>query len=725
MPTCWNWESYNTVSSVESNPSNSAAIKLSGEISPNMLVEASMNYDGNVINITNSKNALVPSGWTQANFFTNSGSDQWPGVDGISGKGISVGQETGYGDWHNAAQDFAPRVDLSYTSGKHAMKFGFSYNRYTKNQQLQNDAAGDFSFGQDQSGTTAGGTTGDPFMSLVMGLSTGFSQPQSMSTRHYVNQTNSAYVNDNWKVSPRLSLQLGLRYDALPHAWERNEQLSNFEPNLYINTPPVWNADNSINSSSVGVQTPTGFGGASYYLNGMVVPGTNGVPRGVVNNDYATLQPRVGFSYDLTGAGKTILRGGFGTFYERLQGNDIYGLSNSNLPYEYVPAVSDVYYSNPYCSWSSTASTADSANCLSSTSLPILPASLTTLATTYKAPAVAQFSFGVQHELSPSVIWTVQYVGNLAWHQNIDRPINNFPVNTSNDIRSSYASGTLSNPGLTNAYRSYQGFGGINQEENTTNSTFNGFESSLRLQKRWGLSGELDYTYSHSIDITDTDLATVDNPWNLKFMKAGSGYDRRHILQGNYIYSLPIFTKNSGLLHSVLGGWQVAGTFVFESGVPFGAGFGGVNDTVGLGGGYSNRANVVGAIHYHHKVGDWFTNGSTDSGADPLAAPTPGYEGGSNLGFGDGKRDSFVGPDRVDFTTSLYKSFAMTERAHFEFRAESYNTFNHTEFSQIGTVTGGSGDANGGTGTGNGCSYGEACGDWGPRILQLGGKFIF
>ena len=229
------------------------------------------------------------------------------------------------------------------------MKYGFSYNRYTKNQQQQADAAGDYGFGQNQTGTGQGGNSGDPFMSQLLGLSGGYSQPQSMVIKHYVNQTTSAYVNDNWKVSPRLSLQLGLRYDALPHAWERNDALENFDPSQYVNTPVDWSTTiaGSIVNGSPGVQTPPGFGGASYYLNGMVRPGTAGTPHGLVTNDYNTIQPRVGFSYDLTGAGKTILRGGFGIFYERLQGNDIYGLANGNLPYEYTPNASNVYFSAP------------------------------------------------------------------------------------------------------------------------------------------------------------------------------------------------------------------------------------------------------------------------------------------------------------------------------------------------------------------------------------------
>jgi hypothetical protein len=720
----WNAETYNTITSVESNPANSAAVKLSGELSPSLLIEASMNYDGNIINIINSKNVLAPSNWVPDTFFTNSGSNQYVGV-GWNGNGLGgVNMQTGYGLWHNAAEDYEPRVDISYTRGKHQMKYGFSYNRYTKNQQQQANAAGVYNFGQNQTGTGAGGNAGDPFISMLIGLSTQYSQPQSMAIRHYVNQTTSGYVNDNWKVSSRLSLQLGLRYDALPHAWERNNDLTNFEPSQYLNTPVDWSTTTpgSIVAGSAGVETPAGFGGASYYLNGMVIPGTAGVPHGVVTNDYKTWQPRVGFAEDLFGNGKTVLRGGFGTFYERLQGNDTYGLSNSNLPFEYTPNAGSVYFSDPTCSWESTASTANPANCGSPTSLPIYPAGLTTLDTIYKAPGAAMYSLGVQHELKPSVIWVVQYVGNLAWHQNVDININTFPLNTANSLRAEYASNTLPGsvyPAGSNELVTYPGYGGIDQETNVTGNTYNGLQSSLRLQNRWGLSGELDYTYSHNIDITDTDLQTVANPWNLQYEKGNSGFDRRQIFQGNYIYSLPIFNKGNSLAHSLLGGWQVAGTFITETGLPFASGFGGVNDPVGLGGGYTNYANVVNKINYHHKVNDWFdtfSNGGVGSlAADPQAPPTAGYAGGPNLGFGDGRKDSFLGPDRVDFTTSLYKSFAITERAHFDFRAESYNTFNHTELSSINTSWKNSA----------GGQYGTATGDWGPRVLQLGSKIVF
>src|SRR5215469_13246609 len=227
---------------------------------------------------------------------------------------------------------------------------------------------------------------------------------------------------DNWHVTPRLSLQLGLRYDALPHAWERDNQVSNFDPTLYLpNLLPRWNSDGSMDPTSPGFQV---HNGTPFYLNGMGLAGVNGFPHGLVVNDYSTLQPRVGFSDDLFGNGKTVLRGGFGTFYERMQGNDIYNAATTP-PFAYNPNATKVYLTTPTKSWVTGASAAT----------PVFPSGIPNIAHVYKAPAVAQYSLGVQHEVMPSMIWVVQYVGNLAWHQNINRQINTFPINTDLTVR--------------------------------------------------------------------------------------------------------------------------------------------------------------------------------------------------------------------------------------------------------------------------------------------------
>ena len=404
----WSGNSYPTITSVLNNPSYGAVIKLTATLKPNLLAEATFNYDGNIINITNSANSEVPSGWGVTPFFVN-GSKNLPGMQW--GAPYGTQENPGSAPWKNAAQDYSPIFSVSYTTGKHSMKFGFGYNRYTKNQQLFGDPGGNFKWG-DQ--------TNDSFMDMVLGLSSQYDQAQALPVRHYVNNTTSVYAMDNWKVTPQLSVQLGLRYDALPHAWERNNQISNFNPALYIaSEAATFNLNNGqINADSPGLVTIPGSP-VPFYLNGIYQAGQNGYPRGLVTNYYDTVQPRVGFSDDLFGDGKTVLRGGIGSFYERLQGNDIYNAATTE-PFFNDPQATSVTFSSPQTTWTTGATAAN----------PLLPQGLTALNPYYPAPGVVQYSLGVQREIQPSLIWVVQYVGNLAWHQNIERNINNYSLNT-------------------------------------------------------------------------------------------------------------------------------------------------------------------------------------------------------------------------------------------------------------------------------------------------------
>ena len=698
----WLWYSYNTVTSTLSNPANSAAIKISGAISPNLLVEASMNYDGNVINIVNSANSMIPSGWNVNGFFNN-GSTSLPGVTGF-GAPYYTAEDMGSAPWHNAAEDYDPKVDVSWTRGAHAFKFGFGYNRYTKNQQLFGDPEGNFGFNA---------LSNDGMMDFLMGLAGSYSQFQALPIRHYVNQTLSAYGNDNWHVSRNLSLQIGFRYDALPHAWERNNDIANFNPSAYDQSAaPAWLCGTAVCApqQSTGAMDPTGPGftavnGTPFYLNGMQLAGRNGTPRGLVKNDFMTYQPRVGFSWDIWGNGTAVLRGGAGTFYERMQGNDIYNAA-TNPPFAYNPQASNVYVSDPHTSWV-TGNTA---------ALPFYPSSVTNLDPYYPAPAVAQYSLGFQQQLAPSVIWVIQYVGNTAWNQNIERPINNYPLNTPMSIRANAGdpnnkSGT--NPGGTNLsnpnyYRTFAGYGSITQEENSTNGNYNGFQTGLRAQGKHGLTGEIDYTWSHEIDITTYDLNTVSNPFNLKYDKGSGALDRRHILSANYVYNLPILRNNHGFVGSLLGGWELAGVATAEMGTIIanqGPGLSLPYDPIGLGGGYTNRPDVSGKPRSIKKPTEWFDTSL-------FSAPTPAWAGNPNNGFGNARKDIVLGPGRFNFDTSMYKTFKIHENTGFELRAESFNTFNHTEFNNIGASFGSS-------------TFGQATSTWDPRVLQFGGKFMF
>lgn len=707
---------YNTLTSILSSPAHSATAKLTATLSPTLLMEASMNYDGNGADIMPSANTFLPSSWTVSPVVAayTIGRKIWPGMNFGSTLGHSL--DTATEPYHNAAQDYSPKVDVSYTRGKHQLKFGFSYNRYTKNQMLYGDAQGIYNWGQ---------LSGDTLMDVLLGLPSSYFQTQSAPIRHYVNQTPSVYAMDNWHVTPRLTLQLGVRYDALPHTWERNNLLGNFSADSYQTGPsaaPIWNADGTISSASPTLFT---YKGIPSYINGTNLAGVNGYPRGVVTNDYRTLQPRIGFSEDLTGNGKTVLRGGFGTFFERMQGNDIFGVATA-APFDPSLNINNPYFSEPGKNWSTGA-------VIAPTSL-IFASGGGSISQTYRAPAVAMFSLGVQHEITPSVIWVGQYVGNLQWHQNIiNNAFNSLPTNiglvniakgatpgpcttasaTCVDARQvagdgaghygSYGATAFNNLGGQNAYRNYPGYAALQQDQNVATGTYNGFQSAVRIQHRWGLSTELDYTYSHSIDIQSTDRNNVDNPWYLKYDKASGSYDRRHIFNVNYVYNLPFFNKSQGVVKSLAGGWQIAGTLVKETGIPQQVNLNATYDPVGLGGGYTNHPNMTpgGKLHYPKTVTQWFDASRIDNHITPV------WAGGTNLGFGNWSRDALVLPGRFNMTTSLYKTFQIYESVNFQIKIQSFNTLNHTQFNGVNT------------------SSGALNGTQDPRNLQLAGKFTF
>lgn len=713
----WSGDSYPTVGSNFSNPSWSSVIKLTGSLTPNVLLEAAFNYNGNKINIAPSGPAYQkPSGWTGQSFFPQSADalNRLPSVNlGSYGTAFDPWSQP----WKNAAMDYAEVFGLSVTHGKHAMKFGGGYNRYTKNQQIFGNTNGYFNFADNWStandAPTTANLTGDSYIDFLMGLSTSYSQLQTQDIRHYVNQTVSAYAEDNWHLSPRLSVQYGIRYDALPHAWERNNLLASFDPAKYqTGAAPTIDPSTGAFCTAVTATCPNvsaglvTYNGAQFYENGVIIAGQGGTPRGMTTNYYKTYMPRVGFSYDLTGNGKTILRGGFGTFFERMQGNDVYNIAAA-APFSNTPSLNNVSFANPFQSWQTGAA-------LSSAQLPVVPQGPTTIAPRYPAPGVAQFSLGVQREIVPSVILMTQYVGNVDWHQNVEFPINPFPLSTPMSVRAQAGAGTLTSA-QTTMYRTFPGFNGITEETNIATGTYNSFQAGLRQQSRHGLSYEIDYTYAHEIDdqVGSNDLDVSTNPFNLKYDKGSGSLDRRHIINMNYVYQIPLFAHSNGLTHSILGGWEISGTLISESGLPWAgsnAPSDGGSDTVGLGGNYTIRPNFTGKVKYPktrdaNGVYQWV---SSTGFSQPVAA----WNGGPNLGFGSAGRDIVVGPGRTNFGTNLYKSFAFTERTRFEFRAESFNTFNHTQFNAFhNNITG--------------SDFGEVSGVQDPRTFELAGKLIF
>jgi len=624
-PPLWSSATYTTVGNTFDNPSWAAVVKLSDSISPTLLNEICFCVNGNTISTTPQGIYAEPSGWSATSFFPGANAlNRMPQV-AFQGGPITTTWGTNYWPWHNSYLNYQLRDDLSWTKGKHSLKFGFSYMRADKNQQLQADTQGDYTFSNSQA-------SGDAYVNFLLGFANTYQQLQSQRTGHWLNNTYSGYGMDDWRITPQLTINYGLRYDALPHVYEKNNQIANFVPFLF--NP----ADAQSPDPSTGTLNPNGPGfsnpfnaPAPFYLNGIGLAGV-GFPRGVVKNDWKTVQPRLGFAYDLKGDGKTVLRGGVGFFYERVQGNDIYDL-DTTPPFAYQPQASLVYFTNPSTS-SQTGATA---------ALPTSPAGLSALSYYYPNPATIQFSLGIQRELAPSIIWGIQYVGSTAWSQDDRVEQNAVPLADLTDRQAvatggiKAADGTLLVPGNANLYRPYQGFGNILQSQNSTNSSYHSLQTALRMQNKHGLSVQAAYTWSHEIDLQSADLSTASNPFNLAYDRGSGTLDRRNIFNINYVYDLPFFQHSGNFAERrVLGGWQVAGVTVAESGAPLGVTYNGP-DVLGLGGNNTNRPNLVSAVSYPKAQKQWFSTASFAAPAAPWTAA-----GAGTTGFGDANKDAAV-----------------------------------------------------------------------------------
>jgi Carboxypeptidase regulatory-like domain len=717
--------SFATVGTAMKNPSYTAAIKLTQTYSPSLLNETAFFYSGNKIRLSPlaapGASYSVPSGWDATSLFPSDNQAaithgmKQPIMPQIQTSGtLSATWNPSYFPWKNGYEGFQYRDDLSWTKGRHQFKFGVGWLHTYKNQELQANTNGNAQFNTDA-------FTKDSIANMMLGIAASYTQLEYLWGKHWVNNNYSFYAIDNWHVGPRLTLNLGLRYDGLPHAFERYNKFANFVPGSYNKTTgnPI-KTDNTLDPSQL-----TKYSGGNFYLNGIHSAGVDGFPKGNVENRYYTWQPRIGFAYDLHGGGKTVLRGGAGVFYERVQGNDVYN-SALNPPFAYQPAPTNVFFSEPTRSVTTGA-----------IGTSLYPSNLTSIKYNYPPPGTMNWSLGIQHQLMPSVVSAVQYVGSSGWDQNDTRQINTLPL--TNDPSNYYSTGNghwaftpLADPNwnstfadryavrsgqiVANKLRQYPGFGNINQEENETNAHYHSLQAGVRFEEKWGLTSQVAYTYSHLLDSAPGtgDLQTLNNPFNPAYSRGSGSYDRRHIFNMSYVYSLPFAKHSSNMVYKTLvGGWGISGITVFQTGNPIQILYNG-GDTLGLGGGTSNRPNLVGKIRYPKQVLSWFNNGQ--NGTDlPFADPVAPWLGGPNNGFGNAGKDNVRGPGLNNWNLSLLKRIQLAgsdNGPNIELRFESFNTFNKTQFSGV----------NANTKDGN---FGQVTSVYSNRVLELGGKFRF
>lgn len=683
----WSGDTFPTVGTLLNAPSYSAVVRMTDTISPSLLNEVAYNFNGNILDIVGTGTFVKPSGYNVQQFFGNNQGNRIPVIQ--IGSPYSVNYDTGNWPWSNVYHANTWSDNLSWTKGKHNFMFGGMYMRMLKNQDIFGNTNGIYNFN--------GNATGNSFADFLLGYANTYQELDVRDAEHDRDNTFAFYALDNWRITSRLTLNLGLRWEGIPHAYDVNGRLSNFEPQLYnpADAPQfvAGSNGNQLNPTGPGFTTVSGIAlsNVPFYLNGIVLAGRNGTPLGLVQNHWNNWAPRVGFAYDLTGDGKTVVRSGFGMFYERIQGNDVYNMGG-NPPFSYYPQVSNVYFSNPSVNYTNgQAATA-----------PTGPAGLTTLAYgDYKIPTSMQYSFQIQRQLSQAAFFTVGYVGDHDYHQPDVRNINPVPIDDPNRLAICGGNCGFTGPAYgANLDRLYPGYGMINETEAAGISNYNSLQVNFHMQATKGLTLQAAYTWSHELDDTSADLNAILDPFNRNLDYGNGDFDRRQMMVFSYVYQLPFFRgSQNAFLRSALGGWELSGITMFESGSPITITLN--YDNTGLGGlGASARPNQISAVTYPQTVGQWF---STSSFADP--AP---------LTFGTAARNSVYGPGRDNWNMALFKAFALPfrEGSQFQFRLETYNTFNHTQFNGINTTLGNSG-------------FGAVNSTFDPRTLQLGAKLVF
>ena len=295
------------------------------------------------------------------------------------------------------------------------------------------------------------------------------------------------------------------------------------------------------------------------------------------------------------------------------------------------------------------------------------------------------------------------------------------PITGQAAINLSVACGASADP-----FRHYLGYSDIASLQDAASSNYNALQMSLRrtvgsLQ----ISGA--YTYSHSIDdASDRFDASFVNSINPAANRASSNFDERHIFSGSYIWDLPFF-KNPGMTNKLLGGWEFSGLASLQSGTPFSpilSGSGGsFTDNAGVGNGLAtsgSRPDIIGDPR------SGVVQPPPQEGLGPLLFNPAAFALPRGLTFGDAGRNILSNPHRINFDMSLFKRFVIREGMAFEFRAEAYNIFNHTQFGAI------AGDSGSGANSVNSDSNKFPSNNFlftgtahNARILQLALKFVF
>jgi hypothetical protein len=565
---------------------------------------------------------------------------------------------------------------LSHNAGAHSFKLGGEFRRTQINMAQGIASNGFFVF--------APFPASDAFASFLLGFPVVFFQGGGDMNRGLRNLDAAVYGQDEWRVTPRLTINYGLR-------WE-------------VSTPFV-DIRNRMNSWSPGKQSSR-FPNAPA---GLLFPGDPGVPDGIAPVYWKALMPRVGLAWDPTGSGKISVRAAYGIFYDAFT-NGVGGPLQaplSALPWTQARQLAPpIDFSNPW----------HGVNPFTPTSFP-QPTTVLTIENGMRPPYAQNWNFSVQRALGRNFLLETRYIGNKGTR--LPRMIEGNPA--------IYRPGATSeNADQRRLYAGCHGaqgpcdFASVGLITNSTSSTYHAGQLALSRRFDHGLAFLVSYTFSKSLDYVssfnvagsaprlvggENDLA--QNPFDLRAEHGPSLFDARHRFVFSGSYEIPIARSAGRVMRGLFGGWQLNTIANVASATPFtvydSANVALQGSSPEITGFYSSRPDLIANPNEGPHTADQWVSRSAFRRLDPAT------EAGR---FGNEGRNAVRGPGIVNVDLSLLKTFAISERARLQLRGECFNVANHANF---GLPDNDLGSPN----------FGRVLRAGSPRLFQLGLKLAF
>ena len=574
----------------------------------------------------------------------------------------------GPGNWHWRGTQFTYADSLSKVWSRHSFKAGFHWDYYRAvAMDTRRQWRGTFDFGRDPNNPL---DANHGFANALLGNFSSYTELTKRVLKDTVLNVIEFYVQDNWRLSKRLTLDLGLRTASQPPEYDRGNNAAHFNPAFYEvgKSPALYYPGFDPTGRRVGVD-PVSRAVVPAALIGLFVPGTGdpangsrvggvaGYPRGLFTRSWIFLAPRVGFAYDVMGGGRTVVRGGFGVFYDTADANS-FETSVGNPPISYTPVWR---YGNLAT--------------LGSGSGLIGPSTMSNQAGIGRLPLpmVMNFSLGIQHQTAHNMVFDVAYVGSESRHLLMTREINPIPMYARFDPRN----GDPTSPGRPlpdNFFRYYYGYGSITPYEMTGTSHYHSLQCSVNRRLTRGLQFGIAYTFSKNLG------ATATSPY-FPVRKRNYGLldnDRTHVFVANYMYELPSLGRRLKfrLAAWFLDGWYVSGITSFVSGRPLTPGFTTTDGQDITGSSEGARIDVIGNPRLAKPERTFYRNFNTAAFARPALRS-----------FGNAGVSILRGPGVNNWDLAVAKRIPLrSENRYLRFRAEFFNAWNHTQFSGLDTT---------------------------------------